>query len=244
MKLLAGLAISAGLLLTAGSASAQLPVPGEAGRSLYRTVSDFEAPYGGMPPAPPPYEAPYAPPAYGYEPALMPPHEVYAVLRENGFLPLGMPRRLGLAYEIAAIDPDGEDGMLLIDGRTGRIVRFTPAYWRGRIDDSGLGAPYGAQAALPSPIVVRGVPRPPGLIPHVTSRAVPLPAPKPVIGAAPPKPAEPAQPSAVEKSTAAATQPRTAAVTRPPTTGTVGEVKVPEPQIRLTEPMPPVQGLE
>ena len=170
MKLLAGCAVSAGMVLVAWSANAQMLAPYGAGRSPYQSVSDFEEPYDGLPPAPPPpYGAPppYAPATrYGYEPALMPPHEVYAVLRENGFLPLGIPHRQGYAYEISAMDPDGEDGRLLIDGRDGRIIRFTPAYWMGRAHGSELTGAYGAQAALPPPTSVRGGPRPPAPIPH------------------------------------------------------------------------------
>ena len=265
MKLLAGCVVSSGLLLAAWSAHAQVLAPDGAGRSPLRTVSDFEEPDGGVAPplsyepspyappaygyapppyvppaygnAPPPYPPPaYAPPAYGYAPSLMSPREVYAVLRENGFSPLGIPHRLGSVYEIAVMGPDGEDGRLMIDGRTGRIIRFTPAYWGGRSDDSDLRAPYDAQDAMPPPTAVRDVPRPPALIPHVANRPVPKPAPKPAAAA---QPVEPAQQSARRP---AEVQAR-AAATAPATTGRVGEVK-PVPAIRPTEAMPPVQGLE
>jgi len=236
MKLLAGCVVSAGLVLAAWSANAQMLAPYGAGRSPYQTVSDFEEPYGGLPPAPyeappPPYGAPppYAAPApYGYEPGLMPLNGVYAVLRENGFLPLGIPHRRGYVYEISAMDPDGQDGRLLIDGRNGRIMRFVPAYWMGRSHDSDLSGPYGAQAALPPPLIaVRGVPRPPAPIPHVASRAVPLPTPKPA-----------------ETATAQPQPHVSAAAPSPATAGTVGEIKPPQPVIRPTQDMPPVQGLE
>jgi hypothetical protein len=159
----------------------------------------------------------------------MPPHEVYAVLRDNGFLPLGIPHRQGYVYEIAAMDQDGEDGRLLIDGRNGRIIRFTPAYWMGRARDSEFSGVYGAQAALLPPTFVRGVPRPPAPIPHIASRAVPLPAPKPAQTAA-----APSQP-----------QPQVTAAAPPPAAaGTVGEARPPQPTIRPTRDMPAVQGLE
>jgi len=241
MKLLAGCVVSAGLVFAGVSASAQIPGPQMLGaygaaQSRYQTVSDFEEPYGAMPPVPrygaappPPYGAPPSV-AYGYEPALMPPHEVYAVLRENGFLPLGIPHRQGYAYEIAAMDPDGEDGRALIDGRNGRIIRFMPATpWMGGPHASGLTGPYGAQAALPPPTTVRGL-RPPAPIPNVTSRdltrrdagrAVPLPTPKPAETAA-------VQPRPQPQVSAAA-----------PTV----EAK-PQPVIKPTQDMPPVQGLD
>ena len=63
--------------------------------------------------------------------ALLPPTEVYAILRENGFSPLGIPRQRGLFYMISVIDRRGDDGRLVIDARTGRIVRFVPAYRMG-----------------------------------------------------------------------------------------------------------------
>jgi hypothetical protein len=253
MKLLAGCVVSAGLVLSTWSVNAQMLAPHDASGSPYRLVSDFEEPYGGMPPAPPPYGAPPPyPPAvvpyggaapYGYAPALLPPHEVYAVLRDNGFLPLGIPRRQGYTYEIAAMDPDGEDGRLLIDARNGRIIQFSPAYRMGGGHESRLIGVYGAQAALPPPTVVRGVPRPPAPIPHVASRAVPLPAPKPV-AAAVDRPAERPQQSAAVSRPAEPAAPKPQASAAPVTTGTVGEVKPPQVDIRPTQDMPAVQGLE
>ena len=62
-----------------------------------------------------------------YGAPLLPPTEVYAVLRENGFSPLGAPRQRGLFYSISAIDRQGDEGRLVIDARDGRIVRFVPA---------------------------------------------------------------------------------------------------------------------
>ena len=248
MKLLAGCVVSAGLVFASFSANAQLLSPQMLGaygaaQSRYQTVSDFEEPYGGVPPALPPYGAapPYgAPPAYGppgaygYEPALMPPREVYAVLRDNGFLPLGIPHRAGYAYEIAAMDPAGEDGRLLIDGRNGRILRFVPASPWGGPHASQLTGPYGAHAALPPPTTVRGL-RPPAPIPNITSRdlarrdagrAVPLPAPKPAETAA-------VQPRPQPQISAAAPQPAAPTV----------EAK-PQPVVKPTQDMPPVQGLD
>ena len=62
---------------------------------------------------------------------LLPPPEVYTVVRENGFSPLGIPRQRGFVYTISVIDRDGDDGRLVIDARTGRIIRFMPAYRMG-----------------------------------------------------------------------------------------------------------------
>lgn len=257
MKRFVGWAVSAGLVLAASAADAQMLAP-------YRAVSDFdgpyERPYGAVPPAPP---ADYNYGGYRGGPSLLPPQEVYAVLRDNGFSPLGVPHQRGLVYTVAVIDRNGEDGRLVIDARDGRIIRFTPGYGHGhygpspygpspygqRPYDQGLydrGFPpermsgYGPDAALPPPTVIRGTPRPPAPIPQIASRAVPLPAPKPAVTATPVEPAP--QPSAVTRSAAPpATAAHASAV--PQTSTTVGEAK-PAPMIRPTQEMPKVQDLE
>jgi len=228
MKAFAGWAATAGLILAATAANAQMLAP-------YRAVSDFDTPYGygAMPQAPyvamPPAPSPEAyPPPEAYPRPLLPPREVYAILHANGFQPLGVPRQRGVLYTISAIDPEGEDGRLVIDARNGRILRFVPAYSMGRDFDEEVGPGYGPQGALPGATMVWGAPRPPAPIPHVASRGVPLPAPKPAVAGA--RPAEPAQ--------------RSDAASGPQSTGTVGEVKPATPQIRPTQDMPPVQGLE
>lgn len=233
-----GLAVSAGLMLAATAANAQMQAP-------FRAISDFDGPYGapygyGAPP-------PVPPPVYNYgnyRRPLLPPTEVYAVLRDNGFSPLGIPHQRGLVYTIAVLDRNGDDGRLVIDARDGRIIRFMPAWgsnWGpppGPYGESFNAAPmpgYGGRAALPPPTVIRGLPpRPPAPVPHVASRAVPLPAPKPSRAVEPPQRAQ--QSAAIE--TRPVTPPPAVA---PPTT--VGEAR-PAPVIRPTRPMPPAEGFE
>jgi hypothetical protein len=118
----------------------------------------------------------------------------------------------------------------VIDGRNGRILRFMPASSWGRPHASELPGPYGAQAALPPPTAVRGL-RPPAPIPHVanrdvTSRPVPLPTPKPAVTAA-------AQP-----------QPHVSAAPAAAPAATIVDAKPPQPAVKPTQDMPPVQGLE
>ena len=244
MKRLAGWAACAGLIVATSAANAQMLAPYDAGRAHYQAASDFDQPYAEPPPtpygAPPTYGPPPtygippgygAPPAYGalpppyvapspyaYESAVLPPQEVYVVLRENGFLPLGVPRLNGWVYAIAAMDRAGENGRLLIDARSGRIIRFMPDYWRGGQFEEGLSGTFGPESAALPPIAIRGVPRPPLPIPSAENRAaVPLPTPKP---------------TTAQAST---------------TVGEVkGEArpKPPAPQILPTQEMPKVQGLE
>ena len=248
-----GLAMTAGLVLAATAANAQVLAPTDAGRSSYHAASDFDGPYAAMPPPPPPG----APPAYnygGYGPPLMPPQEVYAVLRDNGFSPLGVPHQRGMVYFIAAVDRGGNDGRLVIDARNGRILRFMPSY--GGYGPGPYVAPfgpdqmpgYGPETSLPPPTVIRGGPRPPASIPHIASRTVPLPSPKPAVAGDPA--AAPQQSAAIETKPAtsapapASSPPAAQASVAPaPSTTTVGQAK-PQPAIQPTQAMPAAQGLE
>ncbi|MHC4051752.1 hypothetical protein [Bradyrhizobium sp. 25ACV] len=247
------LAISAGH----GQVSAQVPAKGIAGGAAI-AVSDFDGPYAppeAAPPSPPLYGQGYG---YGYEergPALLPSTEVYAVLRENGFSPLGIPRLRGSVYTIAVIDPRGDDGRLVIDARDGRIIRFMPAadaYGMAPAYDERAATPYGPQSALPPPTVIRsGPPRPPALIPHVASRAVPLPRAAPRRGETPVAAAKPAEPVAQQaQAPQAQAPPQTAAAQAKPVEAapqaiapTVGQAK-PAPTILPTQEMPAAQGLD
>jgi hypothetical protein len=236
MKLFTGWVLSAGLVLSVPTANAQLLAPNYVGNPSIVTVSDFDGPYAAMPPEMP---APRYGPAY--EPRLMPAIEVYTVLRENGFLPLGIPRQRGLVYTIAVIEPGGRDGRLIIDARSGRIIRFVPA---DAMDDDDRGDPsgaYGAAGPLPPPTPVRSsVPRPPAPIPHVASRTVPKPRPNPLAAKLA---AEPAQQSAAVQQKPAETQQAVAPAVAP----TVAQAKPAAPAapaILPTQEMPAVQGLE
>src|SRR5882724_13677069 len=186
MKLFTGWAVSAALVLATGAAQAQLLAP-------YTAVSDFGGPYAAMPPGPEP--------RYGYGPTLLPPTEVYTVVREAGFSPLGIPQQRGLVYTISVIDRGGDDGRLVIDARNGRIIRFVPADRMGDNFDEGLRGSYGAVGSLPPISAVRGPPRPPASIPHVASRTPTVPMPR----AAPPRAGE-AKPLAAKPAAAPAQQ--------------------------------------
>ena len=229
MKLFTG-SLAAGLLLFAAGAQAQAPYGNW--RSPYAVVSDFDAPYAAVPAELPP-EPPG--PGYGYGPSLLPSAEVYTVLRDNGFSPLGIPRLRGFVYTIAVIDRGGEDGRLIIDARNGRIIRFMPAYRTGGRFGEEPTVIYGSPAA-PSPAhAARPVPPPRGSA-KVASRTVPVPKAKPL--AATPA-AAPAQQAAAPPSKPADLQ---AAAPQVATTGSVPAK--PEPQIAPTRAMPEVQGLE
>jgi hypothetical protein len=176
----------------------------------------------------------------------LPPQEVYAVLRDNGFSPLGAPYQRGLTYVIAVIDRGGEDGRLVIDARNGRIIRFTPAFRSSNGyygDRSGYYGdryapppPYGPPGVLRPMAPISGDARPPVSVPHMASRSVPLPQPKPAVAG---RPEVAPQKSASVEMRPAAPSPAPAPASSLPAI----EAK-PAPAIQPTQPMPKVQGLE
>ena len=240
MNLFTGLVIPAGLVLMATTANAQ----GSGPRST--AVSDIGEPYAVAPSEGP---APGYGPAPAYGPALLPPTEVYTVLRENGFSPLGVPRRQGLVYTIAVIDRRGDDGRLVIDARTGQILRFLPAFrlFGRRYED----APrtYAPAGPLPPITNLRDAPRPPAEVPRLASRMPTVPLPKP----SPQRPGE-VKPldvkPVVDKAAAQPPQQSAAMQVKPPDTPAMPnaappvEAKPVAPQIAPTQEMPKAQGLE
>jgi hypothetical protein len=255
MKLFTGRVLAVGLALAATGAHAQIAAPSEAGRPLYRSASDVSGPYVGGPYAAMPPEAPR--PGYGYGPTLLPSTEVYTVVREAGLSPLGIPHLRGFVYTIAVIDRSGNDGRLIIDARTGRIIRLVSAHGSGDNFNDDPAVVYGAPGSLPPPTNVRGAPRPPRTIPHVASRTVPVPKASPLAGkpatepAAKPAPEQaqqqtPAPPQTPPPQQTAATAPKPAeAQTPPPAAATTSTAQAkPTAQIAPTQDMPKVQGLE
>lgn len=251
MKFFTGCVAAATLALAATAAHAQVPANGIA-RGAAIAVSDFDRPYAPPEAAPPP--RPRYGYGYGYEergpaPTLLPSTEVYAVLRENGFSPLGIPRLRGSVYTIAVIDRRGDDGRLVIDARDGRIIRFMPAadaYGMAPAYEERMAVPYGPQSAPPPPTAIRsGPPRPPASIPHVASRTVPLPKAAPPRGETPVaavKPAEPATQAQPAQQTAAA-QAKPAEAAPQAAAATVGQAKPPA-TILPTQEMPAAQGMD
>jgi hypothetical protein len=236
MKLLKGWVMSAGLMLCATAANAQVLAPYETGRPSYSAVSDVAGPYVGLPP-----EAPVA----RYGPMLLPPTEVYTIVRESGFSPLGIPHQRGLVYVIAVIDRGGDDGRLVIDARTGRIIRFVSAWRTGNNFYEGYD-PYGPPGSPPPSAAgtVRGEPRSQlSAPPRVASRTPPVPLPKPTLphaGEIKPQAAKPA-PAMPPAQQSAAVKPADA----PPSAAAPAAVEPkPAPQIQPTQDMPKVQGLD
>ena len=224
MKLFTGWIMSAGLVLIAAAANAQALAPTGIDGPTYAGVSDVEGPHAAMPPDMP---------ARRYGPTLLPLEEVYTVVRDSGFSPLGIPQRRGLVYTISVIDRGGDDGRLVIDARNGRIIRFMPAYRMGDNLNEDLTVSYGP----PPPVsALRGAPRPPGSIPHVASRTVPVPKASPLAA----KPA----PQPTQQSAAMQPKPADAQPIPPAAASTVGQARPAAPTIQPTQEMPRVQGLD
>ena len=235
MKLFTG-SLAAGLVLLAGGAQARV-------RGRFTAASDFDAPYAvAPPPVPGPQYLPgprYAPGPqheYGAGPGLLPSTEVYSVLRDNGFSPLGIPRLRGFVYTIAVIDRGGEDGRLMIDARNGRIIRFVPADQMGGNvyqEQSALHGSSGAPPQTQAPDHVQAAPPSPRPA-HVASRTVPMPKASPLAS----------KPAAAPIKQAAAPAPKSAEVqaAAPVTTGSAPAK--PAPQIAPTQDMPTMQGLD
>lgn len=256
MKFCTAGGFAAGLVLAATAVQAQGSAPSEPGRPAYRSVSDIGDPYALPPPQypGPRYSPGYGPgygPAYGQGPMLLPPTEVYTVVRESGFSPLGAPQQRGYVYTIAVIDRGGGHGRLIIDARIGRVIRFIPAYRIGERFNDDLTMHYGPPGPPP---YARGAPRPPQAVPPVASRSVPVPRPSP-LAAAKPVAAEPvAKPVASQPATkpagppvqqSAEVQKPAGAPTPPAAAVTTGAVQAkPAAPIAPTQDMPKVQALE
>jgi hypothetical protein len=241
MKSFTGWAASAGLILAAAAANAQAlgPVDTTASRvgNPYIAASDLDGPY-----ARPSIEVPA--PRYG--PTLLPATEVYTILRESGFSPLGIPRRRGFVYTISVIDRDGEDGHLVIDARSGRIIRFIPAYQVRDNFGEDLGMIHAPAGPLPPVGALVSVPRPPASVPRIASRTPPVPLPKASPHSEDGKPLATTLPVAEPPQQSAAVQmkptelPVTTQAVAPPSP----EAKPAAPRIEPTQEMPKVQGLE
>jgi hypothetical protein len=222
MKLFHGLFMLAALAAGATAANAQVLAPYELGGSPDALVSDVAGPYASPTGEP-------ALPRYGGQMMLLPPREVYAVVRDSGFSPLGVPQQRGLVYTIAVIDRGGEDGRLVIDARNGRIIRFMPAYRMGDNLGEALTTRYGPVG--PRPVgSVGSRPRPPASIPSVASRTPSMPLPRTI---------RPAQQSAAVQAAKPAPAPTAPQASAP----AVLEPKRP-PQIMPTQELPKVQGLD
>jgi hypothetical protein len=184
---------------------------------------------------------------------LVAPDQIAAMLRSTGFSLLGPIYPRGWVYTVAVLNPRGDDGRVIIDARTGAIIRFIPAFAiNGRTDEE-LSVLYGPPGPPPIPQDLRRAPHRPMSVPKLASRtppAMPLPRPQsagkygagPAAASAPvpaalPKPDVAAAPEAVKPVEVKPDETKTVEVAAPAT-------KPAELELKPTQDMPPVQTLE
>ena len=201
---------------------------------------------------------------------MLPPMQVMTILRSTGYSPLGRITQRGWIYTVAALDPRGDDGRLIIDARTGRIMRFIPALDADAQLNDRFTTVYGppgppliadARRYVPhdtrrgSLLDLQHSPRPPVAVPKTAQRPAPRAASRtaqPAPESAQQKASAPAQQAAVpstESSAAAKPPPAVTIVEKKPAAVTVGAVPASAQQpstLKLwpTQAMPDVQPLD
>lgn len=181
----------------------------------------------------------------GLERPVLPLPQVVAVLHAGGYSPLGPVTQRGWIYTVAALDPDGDDGRLIIDARTGRIMRFIPAMAVDERLNARMAMAYGP-AGTPPPAMVRyegrrgGLldlrhpPRPPAAVPPTVRRTAPKTVARHPQGGT----------AAAAPATVGMARPAGANATDTKPAAGPAEVKPPVVELLPTPDMPPVQTLE
>ncbi|WP_315835475.1 hypothetical protein [Bradyrhizobium prioriisuperbiae] len=204
-------------------------------------------PYGALPPGP--VRGGYLDDE-AYDDAV-PSREVVKMVRSLGFKPLGPAVRQRRVYTVSAVSREGQEGRVVVDAYTGRMMRFAPT-------TAGGAEPGGAPVAA-SPQPPKEAPKEP---PKADARvSPPLPAPRVASRTPPnqsPTPPAPVQPAEAPAVTATTTPEARTAGAAPPAQPKTAEAKVldakpadtrsvqakPSVQLLPTQEMPPVQGLD
>jgi hypothetical protein len=111
------------------------------------------------------------------------PSDIIKIIQVSGYEPLGAPVRRSLVYTVSAINPGGDDGRVVIDAHTGRIIGFIPAAVSNDEVEGAYGPPRWPPMALPnasaSTTHIRSALRPPVPVPSGAERMVAAPSRKP-----------------------------------------------------------------
>lgn len=213
----AGVVVSASFVAHPAMAVDDLPVVDDVAVPGPPPIEDEVAPppryYAPAPRA----QRPYAPDVYERDSAglppirversalyprpVLPPYQVMTIVRSSGYAPLGPIARRGWVYTMAAAGPRGIEGRLVIDARTGRIMRFAPALAVG--DALAYGPPPGPPLYQQD---YRRAPRPPAPVPHVAKGSAHGAPPKVASQTPPTAPANPSDSSNAPKVTATSAQ--------------------------------------
>lgn len=206
--------------------------------------------YAGIPPGP--YEREIDRP-------LVAPDQIAAMLRSTGFSLLGPINRRGWVYTAAVLNPRGDDGRVIIDARTGAIIRFLPAFAIDGRTEQELSMFYGPPGPPPGrPLMaqdmrrdmrhdMRHVPRPPLNVPKVASRtpsSAPLARPQSSTKAGSPAGQAVNKPAAPQVQQAASAQQKPAETPVAEAAPKPVIAKPAEVELKPTQDMPPMQTLE
>lgn len=210
-------------------------------------------PYGALPPGP--VRGGYIDDE-AYDDAV-PAREVVKMVRSLGFKPQGPAVRRRGVYTVSAVNRQGEEGRVVVDALTGRMMRFVPATTASNAEPNGAPVVTAPQqpkdSAKDSAKADARASRPPA--PQVATRTPPNQSPTP------PAPVQPAEAPVATATTTTPAAPTAAAA--PPAQPKTVEAKAldaktadakpadtrsvqakPSVQLLPTQAMPPVQGLE
>lgn len=99
---------------------------------------------------------------------IVPPYEVFTVIRSMGMRPLGRPHYRGRFYVVHAVDRRGEEVRVMVDARAARVVSVRPFDRQAAIEyDGPVYRRYDSGPLGPAPRVIESEPR------YVPPRAVP-----------------------------------------------------------------------
>lgn len=74
--------------------------------------------------------------AQGYEPGVLPPHEIITMVSSTQFEPIGRPMRRGPNYLLRALDQYDREVTLTVNARSGQIIAVTPTQTASRMPPS------------------------------------------------------------------------------------------------------------
>ena len=88
-------------------------------------------------------------PAQNAAPGVLPPYEIVTIIRSTGLDPLGRPMRRGAIYALHAIGRDGDEVRVLVNARSGKIIKVTPVETASRLPPKAIVEPYGPPRYIP-----------------------------------------------------------------------------------------------
>ena len=96
-----------------------------------------------------PAPQPYYPGAARPGTAGLPPHEILAIMRSTGLEPLSRPLRFGPVYALRAVNPSSREVKVIVDARSGRILKVHPVLLQRYVLPPSYGRPPGQTANVP-----------------------------------------------------------------------------------------------